>query len=187
MFFVAALHKWFIGSVGRQKRQQQGHCPILGMNINGASTILSFASWVIQVPIGCQHPLMTYWQPLGAKTTATRSLLHSENERPQWVNSICSWVFGNHGIVWIFEHIMELLPTLIGKTTSYQRNNADFKLIDIASCQTSKNMLLIVDYVFLKRYYYQTAKTRASYESIDGPCWVTCWQPAQICRVWRLP
>jgi len=33
------------------------------MSVKGASTIFSFASLVIYVPIGCRHPFMKYWQP----------------------------------------------------------------------------------------------------------------------------
>jgi len=55
------------------------------MSVNGASTIISFASWVSYVLIGCRHPFMRYWQPLLAKTTATRSLQHPENERHQGI------------------------------------------------------------------------------------------------------
>jgi hypothetical protein len=59
---------------------------MLGMSVNRASTIFSIASWVSYVPIGCSHPFMRYWQPLVAKTTATCSLRHPENERQRSVN-----------------------------------------------------------------------------------------------------
>jgi len=56
------------------------------MSVNGASMIVSFASWVRYVPIGCRHPFIKYWQPLLAETTVTRSLRHPENERQRSVN-----------------------------------------------------------------------------------------------------
>jgi hypothetical protein len=112
---------------------------------------------------------MRYWQPLGAKTTATRYLPHPEIERQRSVNSFWSCLFGNQGIARIFEHITESLTALIGKNTIYQTKNTDSKLIDIANCKTCKNILLVVEYAILIRYYYQTTKTRALYESIDGP------------------
>jgi len=56
------------------------------MSINGASTIISFASHVSYVLIGCRHPFMRYSQALLAKTTATRCLWHPENERQQTIN-----------------------------------------------------------------------------------------------------
>jgi len=45
----------------------------------------------------------------------------------------------------------------------------DSKIIDIANCKTCKNSLLATEYLILIIYYYQTAKTRALYESSDGP------------------
>ena len=133
---MSVMHNRYIGSIYRPKRQQQGHCPILGMSVNGASTIfrftswvfyvpigwrhpffrhwqpllgrlqrhapchilrmsvnrastmVSFASWVIYVLIGSRHPFIRYWQPVLGKTTATCSLLHSENERKPSVNDL---------------------------------------------------------------------------------------------------
>jgi hypothetical protein len=59
------------------------------MSITRASSILSMAAWFNYVPIGCIHPFTKYWQPLMAKTTATCSLPHRENER-QWSVNNCS-------------------------------------------------------------------------------------------------
>jgi len=96
-------------------------CRILRMSVNGASTIYGFASWVIYVLIGCRHPSIKYLQPLLAKTTATCSLAHPENER-QWSVTSFSWgIFGNQGIALIFVFITELLTTLIGQKSIYQR------------------------------------------------------------------
>jgi len=44
----------------------------------------------------------------------------------------------------------------------------DSKYIEIASCKTCKNVLLVVENMILIRYYEQTAKTRALDEFIDG-------------------
>jgi len=112
---------------------------------------------------------MRHWQPLAAKTAATHSLLHPENERQQRVNNFWSCIIGNQGIVWIFEHIKELLTTFIGNNTIYQRKNTDSKIIYIATCQTCNNKLLAVVYTILISHYYQTAKSKFLYESIDGP------------------
>jgi len=62
------------------KQQRHAPCGILKMSVNGASTIFSFASWVSYVPIGFRYPFMRYWQPLVAKTTATCSMRHPEND-----------------------------------------------------------------------------------------------------------
>lgn len=45
----------------------------------------------------------------------------------------------------------------------------DFKIVDIANFKSCKTTLLAVEYTMLIRHYYQSAKTRAVYESIDGP------------------
>jgi len=163
------MHNQCIGSFYRQKRQQHGHRPILRISINRVSTIFSFESCVMYVPIGCRHPFMRHWQPLKAKTTATCSLLHPENERQRRMNSFRSFIFRNHGITWIFAHITESLTTLIGRDKLYQRWKTDSQSIEIANCKTSEDVLLVVDNLILIRYYYHTAKTRGLYESIDGP------------------
>ena len=75
---------------------------------------------------------MRYWQLLGAKTTATRSLPDPENERQRSVNSFDCCIFANQGITQLFEHITQFLSAWIGKNTIYHRINMDSKLIDIA-------------------------------------------------------
>jgi len=69
----------------------------------------------------------------------------------------------------VFEHIEELFTNLIGKNVIYQRKNTDLKIIDIATCQTCKNKVLAFESMILISHYYQSAKSRALYESIDGP------------------
>jgi len=139
------------------------------MSINGALRIFSLASWVIYIPIGCSHPVIKYWQPLLAKTSATFSLPHPENERQRSVKGVSCCIFANQGFARIFAFITELLTTLRGKNSIYQRQNTDSKLIDITSCTACKNILLVVENAILIRYYKHTPKTRALYESMDGP------------------
>jgi hypothetical protein len=55
--------------------------------------------------------------------------------------------------VQIFMSISELLTALIGKNTIYQRWNTDSKLIVIASCKASENILLAVENAILIWYY----------------------------------
>jgi len=95
---------------------------------------------------------MRYWQPLGAKTTVTGSLLHPENERQKSVDSFMSCTFGNRVIAQIFTHTTELLTALLGKTATYQRKHTDSKLINIANCQTWKDILLVAENAILIRY-----------------------------------
>jgi len=139
------------------------------MSDNGSATILSLTSWEIYIPIGYRYPFMRYWQPLGARTTATLSQPHPENQRQQSINSFISCIFGIEGITWMFVHISESFTALRGKNTIYQWKNMDSKLINITNCKTCKNMLLVVENTILIRYYQQTAKTRALCESVDGP------------------
>ena len=116
------------------------------------STIFSFASWVIDAPIGCRHPFIRYWQLLEADTTATCSLPHPENERQQSINSFRYCIFCNWGIARTFAHISVLLTGLIGKNAKYQRWNTDTKLIDIANCTTCKSTLLVAENAILIKY-----------------------------------
>jgi len=112
---------------------------------------------------------MGYWQPLGAKTTATHSLPHPENLRQWTVNNFWSCMLGNQAIARILEHITEQLTALIGKNTIYQTKYTDSQIIDIADCKTCKNKILAVEYTILLRNHYQSAKTRALYELINRP------------------
>jgi len=90
--------------------------------------------------------ILLMWQPSGAKTTATGSLLYSENESQRNVNSLWSCTFGYQGVMWIVEHITELLTSLTGKNSIYHRKNTDSKLIDIANSKTRKKISFIVQY-----------------------------------------
>jgi len=127
-----------IDSLYQQIQQRHAPCRILRMSVNGASTIFSFESWVIYLPIDCRHPSIKYWQPLLAKTTVTCSLPHPENERQHCVNSFSCCIFGNQGIVLISAFITELLTAVMDNNTMYPRYNTDSKSIDIASCKACK-------------------------------------------------
>ena len=166
---MAVRYNRSFDSFSCQKSQRHGHCPIVRMSINRASTIIRFASCKIYVPIDCRHPLMRYWQPLGAETIVTRSLLRPENERQRSVNNFRSCGVGNQRIARLIEYITALFTALIGKNTIYHRKIMDFKIVDIANFKSCKTTLLAVEYTMLIRHYYQSAKTRAVYESIDGP------------------
>ena len=150
---VAVIHLSDIASLYREKLQRHAPCRILRMSVNGGSMSLSMAFWVIYVPIDCRYPFIKYWQPLLAKTSATCSLPHPENERQQSVNSCICCTFGNQGIERIFAFITELLTAMIGKSTIYQTYNTDSKSIDIATCKACKTILLVVNNAILIRYY----------------------------------
>jgi len=93
-WLVADTHLSDIGNLYWEKWQRHAPCCILRMSVNGVSMIVSFASWVIYVPIGWRHPFTRYWQPLLGKTTATCSLPHPENDCQWSVNNfhLASWV-----------------------------------------------------------------------------------------------
>jgi hypothetical protein len=114
-------HNHTIGCLSRQKCFLRYHDYALKMNVNGASTIFSFASLVSYVSISCGHPFMGCWQPLQAKTTARCSLRHSENEHRPSVNSFRTYIFLNQGIVRIVACITVLLTALLGKNSIYRR------------------------------------------------------------------
>jgi len=166
---VSHIQLWDIGSLYWQKQQWHAPCGILKMSVNGASTIFSFASCVSYIPIGWGHPFMRYWQPLLAKTTATCSLRHPENEHQQSVNSFRACIFRNQGLAWNISCITVLLTASLGKNTIYRRWNTNTKLIDITSFSISKSTLLVAVNTILIRYYWQLANLRSLYESIDGP------------------
>jgi len=116
---VADIYLSDIGCRYWEKLQRHARCRILRISVNAASTTFSFSSQVIYLPIGCRHPFIKYWQPLLAKTTATCSLPHPENERQQSINSFSCCILGNQGIALMFAFITELLTALIGKNTIY--------------------------------------------------------------------
>jgi len=147
------MHNWRIVSLIGQNRPQQGHRLIRRISINRASKIVTFASWVIDVPICWRQPSVRYWQAWLAKTTTTCSVPHPENKLQWNVNSYCSCIVGNEGIAWIFELITELLTAPIGKNTTYRRLNKDSNVIVIANCKACKNISLVVEHAILMRYY----------------------------------
>jgi hypothetical protein len=152
-WLVADLHPSVIGSHYRHQQLRHALCRILKLSPNSESTIFSFASWVIYVPIGCRHPFSQSWHPSLAIAMAKCILPHPENERQQNIN-ILSWcIIGNQSIAWILAFITELLTSLIGKYTVYSRKNTNSKLINIGSCKTCKNVLLVVENTILLRYY----------------------------------
>jgi len=109
------------------------------------------------------------WQPFQPKQCMTYMLQHHQNERQQSVYNLWSRILRNQCIAWIHDLITTLLTPFIGKNTLYKREDMDSKIIDIANCKTCKKRLLAVEYAILIRYYYETAKAKALYESIDGP------------------
>jgi hypothetical protein len=67
----------------------------LKISVNASSKIFGFVSWAIWLVIGCEHPSMNYWLPVGAKSVATCSLPDSENEHHWRINNISSCILAN--------------------------------------------------------------------------------------------
>jgi hypothetical protein len=110
---VAIMHKRRIGRYYKQKQWQHGHRLSLTMSIDRELMISRFASSVIHHPNGCLHPFMKCWQPLGAETTASGSLLHPGNERHLSFNSDGTYIFCNEDIAQMFTLITEFITALI--------------------------------------------------------------------------
>ena len=105
----------------KYRRQQMMNGQYINMSVNGASTIFCFASCVSYVPIGCRDPFMRYWQPLLAKTTATRSLRHPANEHHRSVNDslLCS----------------------LGKLCSDSLQTSIYEILEAFTCKDNSDML----------------------------------------------
>jgi len=111
----------------------------------------------------------------------TSRLPDHENKRQQSVNNCWSCMMGNQGIAPILQLITEPLTPLLGNNTKWNRKNIDFKIINIENCKTCKKRWLDVESAILIRYYYQTAKRRALYESTNRPAgWPTDNQPNSV-------
>jgi len=65
------------------------------MSVNAVLIICVFASWFIEVDVGCRHPEERYWPPLGATTTAALSLPQPEIERQCSLDHFWYCIFGN--------------------------------------------------------------------------------------------
>jgi len=139
------------------------------MNVNEASTIFGLPSWLIRVTFYGNDSYTMEWQPFQPKHCMTYIFPYYEIERQRCINNLWSCVFGSQGIASIFELITELLSAFIGKHPTYKRENTDSKIINMANSKRYKKRLFAAEYVILVRYYYQTAKARALFESTDGP------------------
>jgi len=131
---VTVTHDRCIGSFYWQKRHHHGPRPILRMSVNGASTILSCAFWIIYVLIVYRHPFFRYWLPLLANTTATCSLLHPDNERQWSVNNFLLRIFGNLSSDWLQASIYQILAAFTGKNNSGVLSAA-FRKWALTECQ----------------------------------------------------
>jgi len=117
-WLLAEIHLSDNGSLYLEKLQRHAPYRIMQFSINGASTIVSFASWVIHVPIGCRHPFNRYSLPVLGNTTATCSLLHPENERQLIINNLQLWIVGNWFSDWLQASIYQILAAFTGNNTA---------------------------------------------------------------------
>jgi len=102
---------------------------------------------------------------------------HDRSKHRRSVNNFWSCICGNHGIACIFELIMKWLTASICINTQYNTNTMVSNIIVSAKCKTAKKWLMDFEYMILVRYYCQTAKARALYESTDGPTRQSTYNP----------
>jgi len=91
------------------------------------------------------------------------------NDHQGRINNFWSCILGNQGIAWIFKLKIELLTAFVNWNTSHKRKIIDSEIIDTATCKVFRNRFLDVEWAILIKYYYQTAKQQALYESTDTP------------------
>ena len=102
-------------------------------------------------------------------------IIHETYVTPSWNCALTEhqqylvWILGNQGFVHIGALITELLTACIDKNAIDRRQNAYWKIINVAECKTSKKRLLAVEYPILIMYNYPTSKTQTLYKSTDGP------------------
>jgi hypothetical protein len=73
------------------------------------------------------------------------------------------------GIARLVERITQLMTGFLGNNMTYEKETTDSKIINIAHCKTYKKRLLAAECMILIRHCHQPEKTRALYESTDGP------------------
>jgi hypothetical protein len=103
------------------------------------------------------------------KPIAILPMPHSDGEHPWRVNGIWSSIGDNEGIVWVFDHITEILTALIPKNTLYHRKNMTSKSIVIANCIIYSNISLVVEYAMLIRYNYTTSNQEPYMNQLMDP------------------
>jgi len=83
---VAGTDNQSIGRLQGQKYHRQHLYYLLKMSINGASTILVFASWIIKQLCDNIELYLKFWLHIWEKIAATISLRPPENEHQRSVN-----------------------------------------------------------------------------------------------------
>jgi hypothetical protein len=89
---ATAVHNQRTGSLLWQNNKQHGHCPILKLSVNGASTIFACVSCVIYVAIGletCISEILTAF-----KCKNNRSMLPAPSWK--WASIQCEWLLVLH-------------------------------------------------------------------------------------------
>jgi len=123
------------------------------MTVNVASTIFSFASWLIYVQIGCRHPFFRHWQPLLRKTTATCFLLHPEKERQLRVNDFWLHILADLRSDWLQISIYQYWQPLFAETTAkssllHPENERQWN-INSFSCCIFGNQVIVLIFAFI--------------------------------------
>jgi len=157
------------------------------MSVNGVSMMFGFASLVIYVPIGCRYSFINNWQPLLAKTTATCSLLHPENECQWSINSICCCILGNQGIALIFVFIKELIDRLYREEYTLSKVKHRFQINWYCKLQSIQKHIPGCWKRDFHKILFTFSKNKSNNWICGCTCWATGWPPAQFRPVGSWP
>jgi len=135
---IAAIYKQGISRLSWHTQQQHAPCPILKLSLNGASTIFSLASLVIDVSLCNNNAYTMSWRPVQPKHCTISLLPHLEHQRQQSLNNFWFCILGNQGIARILELITEPLTAVVVQNTTHKWENIESKMIDITTCKAFK-------------------------------------------------
>ena len=110
-----------IGRLVSWKGKRYTSCRIIKMSINGASTILRLATWIIP---GLLIEIVTewsYWLPFSANMMQTISLPLPKHERQQSVNDYWSCILNNPRAVQRLYSITNTMAAIMGSVSNASR------------------------------------------------------------------
>jgi len=112
------MHNRSIGCLYRQNRKRHGHCAILKMSINRASTIFGVASWVIYTLIRGNDWYIMYSCPFQGKWCGISFLCHHDNERQRSIHNFQCFNLRNSNVMWLWSGIINVMAAFIYKKVS---------------------------------------------------------------------
>jgi len=112
---ATSTHNGTIGRFSRQKWSWQHRCYVVNMSINGVSTILGIASWIIKGLCDDMNPYLSNGRLFFAKMLSTTSWLCAKNESQPGVNTFTLCIFDNQRAVQPHSSTTELSDAIQGK------------------------------------------------------------------------